>query len=66
MTWCEETGVVAEDGAAKGFVEGNPVLTLGNCLEYYTGIMLEIQWEFFSVEEASISLFNPIWDVPMQ
>lgn len=58
--------VVAEDGAAPGLVEGDPVLALGNGLEHGAGIVLKVEGELFTVQKTAVALVETIGKIPVE
>jgi len=60
-----KAGVIAQDGAAPGLIEGDPVLALGDRLEDDTGVVLEVQGELGPVQEAAVPPIQGIRKVPV-
>jgi hypothetical protein len=62
----EDTEIVAENGAAVGLVEGDPVLHLGEGLVHDAGVADEVGDEFILVEEALIAVVEFVGKVPVE
>ena len=62
----EVAGVVAEDGAAPGLVEGDPVLALGDGLEHDAGVVLKVEGELLAVQKTAIALVETIGKIPVE
>lgn len=58
--------VVAEDRAAPGLVEGDPVLALGDGLEHDAGVVLKVKGELFTVQETAVALVETIGEIPVE
>ena len=58
--------VVAEDGAAPGFVEGDPVLALGDGLEHDACVVLKVEGELLAVQETAVALVETIGEIPVE
>jgi hypothetical protein len=64
--WSEDTDVVAEHSTAEGFVEGDPVLDLGQGLEHDPGIVGKVGDELVFVQEPSVPLVELVGKIPVK
>lgn len=64
--WRKGTGAVAEDSAAVGFVEGDPMANFGQGFEADTCVVFEISDELVFVEEAAIGFLEVVGKIPVE
>lgn len=66
MAWSEDAEVVAENGTAEGFVEGDPMLDLRESFEHNAGVAFEVLNELFLVQEAVVAFVELVWKIPVE
>ena len=62
----EEPRVVAQDGGAPRFVEGDPVRHLREGFEHGPGVILKIERELVAVEQTAVPLVEAIGQIPVE
>lgn len=65
-SWRKGTSAVTKNRGAPGFIQGNPVLALGNRLKDDTGVVFKIQRKLLAAAETAIALLKLLGNVPVR